>query len=195
MRSVALFFLLVLSACSGNVSETKHADTTSFKKTQKTVVDFLKWYRDNFDTVNSYTTVNNLPPSDSTKYYSVNFEETNKYLLAFKKSGFVSNQYLETWRRYFETCNENFNKIHQNDGPPEGFEYDFVTLSQESRDVLADLDHVKILHADSITDTSKAANVDIELYGYRYEYTLIKEQNVWLINEIVNTTGDRDWHY
>jgi hypothetical protein len=192
MKSSALFFLLVLSACSGNVAETKNADTVSAKPIQKRVVDFLKWYRNNFDTVNSYATVNNFPPSDSTKYYSVNFEETNKYLQALKKSGFVSSQYLETWQRYFETCDEKFKEIHQNDGPPEGFEYDFVTLSQEYQDILADIDHVKILHADSITDTSNAANIDIELYGYHYEYKLIREQHVWLINEIVNKTGDKE---
>ncbi len=49
----------------------------------------------------------------------------------FKESGFVSDDFLTHWRTYFKKCEKDFQKDHVNDGPPSGFDYDFIFQSQD----------------------------------------------------------------
>ena len=48
-----------------------------------------------------------------------------------KSSGFVSDGYLDVFRDYFKQADEAFRKDPINEGPPPGFDYDIVLLTQE----------------------------------------------------------------
>lgn len=112
-----------------NELQTTPADNT-VEQAGKTIIDFLKWYRKNMNRLGDFELVNNfkLRTYDSTKFYSVNFEETEKYLSEIKKGGYVSEMYLKNQRTYFKKCDENFKKNPQNDGAPAGFDFDLITL-------------------------------------------------------------------
>jgi hypothetical protein len=102
---------------------------------KKVVFSFLSWYLKRADSINSPQMVNNFGAEyDSTKFYSVNFVETEKYLAKLQKSGFISQHYLNNWRSYFKEADENFKKNPENDGPPAYFDYDFVLLAQDGID-------------------------------------------------------------
>src|ERR1035437_9904288 len=84
----------------------------------RTVLSFLKWYKNNYENIYKIETVNNIPSSsnyDSTKFYSVNFEGTENYLKYMKSSGYISDKYLDYWRAYFKKCDDDFKKNPVND--------------------------------------------------------------------------------
>lgn len=119
---------------------------------------------------------------DSSKFYSINFKATEKYLNGLKQSGFVSEDFLNNWRQYFKQAEEQFKTNPQNDGPPEGFEYDFVLLSQEIDDDLTNTNKAKVL-SNSTQDTS--ATVVLQLAsGQKLRYYLTNDRNSWLINKV-----------
>ena len=149
----------------------------------KTVFDFLKWYRKNYNELNQIKLVNNSEADhDSTKYYSVNFKGTEDYLLRLKRNGFISDKYIDKWRRYFQEREENLRKNPQKDGPPDGFEFDFILWTQEIDETLEKIDHPKLIDVKE-SSTSSIVKVDIMM---RIGFTLSKRNGKWLIDNIEN---------
>ena len=61
-------------------TESNIDETYTNKESLNTVIDFLNWYKNNYETVNQFNLVKNKGVNyDSTKFYSVNFEESEKY--------------------------------------------------------------------------------------------------------------------
>jgi hypothetical protein len=143
---------------------------------------FLKWYKQNYDAVNSPNTVNIPETDDPDLFYRVNFEGTEEYLYLLKSSGFISDTYLETWRDYFKKCDANFLKSKQNDGPPDGFEFDFVLWTQEIGSTLESIDAIVITKTDEKGNTC-FVEVDISM---RLGFYLTKYNGLWLIDSIEN---------
>ena len=191
------YILIILTACNSDkkqdakfkdtINQTLFADTTSNeKKPEKTVISFLKWYRDNLKNIHKIELVNNSNNVvyDSTKFYSVNFDNTEIYLSKFKNSGYVSDKYIGTWRLYFKQCESNFKTSPENDGPPSGFDFDFVMCSQEYDEDLANIDKVKIENYQA--DNTKA-KLTLEFpSNMKLSYWLTKQNGNWLIDDIQN---------
>jgi hypothetical protein len=149
----------------------------------KTVFDFLKWYRTNYNQLNQIKLVNNSGADQgSTKYYSVNFKGTEDYLLRLRGSGYISDKYIDKWRRYFRECEENFKRNPQNDGPPDGFGFDFVLWTQEIDETLEKIDHPKLIGVKESL-TISIVKVDIMM---RLGFTLSNSNGKWLIDNIEN---------
>jgi hypothetical protein len=149
----------------------------------KTVVNFLKWYRDNMDRLAKIEMLNNYPSSeDSTKYYSVNFEGTEQYLTELKNSGYISDQYIATWRQYFVKCENDFKRIRQREGPPEGFEFDFIMWSQTYDD---DLPNIEKANVRKYRENKDKASLILEFpSSMKIGYSLRSENGKWLIYDI-----------
>lgn len=149
----------------------------------KTIMGFLTWYRDNqvIQTFKLVDNSNNIP-FDPTLFYAVNFSETERYLAALKASGYVSEKYLDQWRAYFKKCDREFTKNPANDGPPEGFEYDFIMLSQDYEDDLRDLEQAKVL-TQFVFEKRAYAKIRF-LHGNILTYELSKEGKDWKIDRI-----------
>ncbi|MEI7597436.1 MAG: hypothetical protein WCK02_16930 [Bacteroidota bacterium] len=157
----------------------------SYKDQLKVVVDFLYWYRDYESNSHKINMVNNCTNKfDSTKFYSVNFKGTEQYLSDMKKSGFLSEKYIEQWRTYFKQCDLSFKKNPQNDGPPEGFEYDFVMFSQDYEDDLAKLNKINIGKYKG--DSNKFYLTIIFPSTQSLEFFLSINDGKWLIDDINN---------
>jgi hypothetical protein len=150
----------------------------------QTVISFLRWYKANYEKIiqNQNILVNNAGSDDTTKTYSVNFSETDNYLILFKSSGYVSDFFLDDWRKYFAECEEYFKNNPQIDGPPDGFNFDLILLTQEVEEILKAIDHLKVIEEEE-NDSAALVKVDIMM---RFSFRLSKVNNKWLIDKIDN---------
>ncbi len=105
---------------------------------ENTVRDFLNWYSKNQSTLPG-NFVDHADGRDTTKSYSVNFNVTERWLAAVDSSRAVSPVYIRHWRTYFKQYADTLRLHKQHDGPPSGFEYDFLLLSQEPEEKVAEL--------------------------------------------------------
>ncbi|MBI2416497.1 MAG: hypothetical protein HYV28_01040 [Ignavibacteriales bacterium] len=150
-----------------------------------TALDFMKWYKKNYDSIIAIEMVNNLPNTknyDSTKFYSVNFAGTEKYLNYLKSSGYVSDKYLDYWRANFKKSENNFKKHPVNDGIVEGFEYDFVLLTQEIEDALRMIETAKVVKG-KIQNGKAEVHLKLDK-SWIYNYKLSFNGKKWLIDSI-----------
>lgn len=164
-------------------TESNIDETYTNKESLNTVIDFLNWYKNNYETVNQLNLVKNKGVNyDSTKFYSVNFEESEKYLKKLKSSGFISDNYINKWRKYFKEHDEYLKKNPQNDGPPYGFDYDFVLLTQEIDKTIESNVKLKLL---DIKESNESSIVKIDIM-MRLSFSLSKCNGKWLIDNIEN---------
>lgn len=95
-------------------------------ESKKTVKNFLLWYKKVYPEISRIVLVNISSESKGNKKYTINIDGCEKYLSLLKKSGFISDKYIDQWHSYFMQQSEKYKSTLQTDGPPEGFEYDFV---------------------------------------------------------------------
>jgi hypothetical protein len=190
-----LFSILILSCGKTKNTENeitemnkKNIDSLKVERNESLTIrikEFINWYGKNQTKLSQIELVNNSRGEiiDSTKFYSVNFENTEKYLIQFKKSGLFSEKYIESQRKYFKDCESDFIAEPENDGPPSGFDYDIVMKSQdfEIKELIRDL-KVKNL---TVTEKTAKLTADFGIY-YKLNFTLSKENEVWKIDDIIN---------
>ena len=147
----------------------------------QTVKDFLCWYNDNYGTLNRIPLVTNSPPAgDSTKYYAVNFEGTERWLTVFQESGFVSGAFVSHWRNYFRNAEKAFRNDPVSDGPPAGFEHDFIYNSQEDLPPNADIRDAVVVQ-DSTTGDPFVIVLNIPNFGAVTKMLVKSKQGIWLL--------------
>ncbi|MBN8825367.1 MULTISPECIES: hypothetical protein [unclassified Spirosoma] len=173
---VLLQFVLLSTTALAHTTPNESADA------RQAVVDFLHWYKANLLSISKIYLVDQKPG----KPYAVNFKHTERYLSSLKSSQLLTDSYLAEWRTYFKQRQEGFQLSPQNEGPPTGFEYDLVMLSQ---DVDAQMDSLKTLKIRSVKVNGNRATVKFFLLE-DYEFRLIKINNRWLINEILNLSAE-----
>jgi hypothetical protein len=100
-----------------------------------TIKGFLEWYKTNFDRMTSPQNSIVSLDSNSTQY-RVSFANAEKYLAKLRSSGFFSDEFLQDKLQYFKDADKNFVKHKQNDGPPDGFDFDLLLYTQEPEAVL-----------------------------------------------------------
>ncbi|MBG8555942.1 hypothetical protein [Hymenobacter guriensis] len=105
---------------------------------EQTVRRFIGWYAATMEKLPG-DFILNADGQDTTKFYAVNFPGTEQWLTALKASGFFADSYLQKWRTYFRQQNDSLRAHPQNDGPPPGFDFDFLTYSQEADTKLTEL--------------------------------------------------------
>lgn len=191
MRLNFFFLIFIFSttvpfftSCNNNATITNNqTDNYSLdKQPAKTIIDFLKWYRINQDIQGGLVNNADGKTLDSTKFFSVNFEGTEKYLSQLKSTGFISEKYLDKWREYFKKCEDDFKKNRYNEPPIEGFDYDFIMLSQEFDEDLKNVEKSKIVSQSILND-----NAIIKIYfpnGNKLIYKLTKHADKWIIDDI-----------
>jgi len=162
-----LILILLLTDCSAPKQETDPLQT---------VKDFLSWYGIHYKEVNSFGLVN----QGEGVFYSVNFEETEKFLASLKSSGLVSDMYLNNFRTYFKEAEETFKKDSINEGPPPGFDYDIVVLTQEP-DLVIEKGKDPTVLSSSIRDNKATLELDVYL---KLRFDLSKSNGAWKIDRI-----------
>jgi len=201
VKKIIIFSFIYLVSCSNNNSiKLQNENVQNLQKNdpsqnilniKMSVKKFLNWYKINFNEIHKIellNTGNKYGKFDSTIYYSVNFENVEKYLQKFKTGGFVSNNYIIHWRQYFRESDKHLKDNPQNDGIPDDFNFDFVTWSQEYEDALNQIDNIKFINLE-IKDHK--AEVVIQFYpkvypDYKLQFYLTNQNGYWLIDSIQN---------
>ncbi|WP_232074165.1 hypothetical protein [Spirosoma aureum] len=183
---ITLFILLFTTAGSykaiGGSGRDKPAVSPETDQATRAVQDFLHWYKTHIDSASRIILVNQL----AGKPYSVNVKNGERYLAYLRSSHLLTDAYLAEWKTYFHERQAGFRASPQNEGPPLGFEYDLVLLSQDVDQQLASLKTLKI---ENVKVRQDRATVKLLLL-YNYEFRLVKINNRWLINEILNLSAE-----
>lgn len=152
-----------------------------------TVIAFLKWYRDHENSLHQIQLLTG-GLEDTATFYSVDFKETERYLSELKKSGYLSDTFLDELRKHFAQANKYLKQHPQNDGPAPGFEADLIMKSQDYMDVWENLANVKVI--DKKIDGSKASVKLLLTSNYKTKYYLTIYKEKWLINRIDNVFAE-----
>jgi len=186
MKKLALIlFVVVLASCNSKEKEITKTEISKEKTDEKVAVDFYKWYASD-DSIQNFDVMKDL--KDSTDFYAIDFDKVEKYLVAFKKSGFVSDKYISAQREYFKECEAAFKKNPANDGPPYGLDYDLIMLSQDYEEDLANIDKIKV---EEIYRKNNESKLKLLFFGGgKIDVTLTKTNEKWLIDKIENGFED-----
>ena len=179
---LAAVVFLVFIPCINNSQTGKEIQPDLTKEPVKTVVDFLNWYRENYEKISKIQMVNMPSFKDPNSFYTVNFDEIEEYLIFLKTSGFVSDKYLQQWRDYLKKAGIKLEQDKVNDGPPEGFEFDFVLWTQEIDETLEAINDPKLISS-KITRNKAVVKIYILM---RLEFKLSKQNGKWRIDDIQN---------
>ena len=142
----------------------------------KTIRGFLHWYKNNYNKSVGYRLVG----TDKNGYYFVDKKVCKKYLEHIKSSGFISDIYTERWHKYFSKMAQNFKANPQNEGPPEGFDYDLISGTQEPELFYNPSVNLKL----SITKVEKNKVVIKTIDIWVHQFTLSKSNGEWKIDDI-----------
>lgn len=192
MKRILLFGLIVLSTACANRTEQTAKTEDSTPATQEsdssaaaqTTIEFLKWYRDHIKELSQITLINQTDQGNTTQSYSVNFPGTQAYLEAFKQSGYVSNQYINSWQDYFQKSEQAFKDSPQHEGPPQGFDYDFVFNSQDYEEELTQMEQLTITPLS--IDSQKSTLLVAFPTSHQLKFGLTKQADKWMIDQIKN---------
>ncbi|MGH6723224.1 hypothetical protein [Bacteroides hominis] len=86
-------------------------------------------------------------------------------------------------RTYFKTYFEQYKTALYTDGPPNGFDYDLILLTQEVDDTMQAIEHIKIMECVIIDSTHQKVKVDIMPSILTFSLSYNKETG-WLIDNI-----------
>ena len=118
----------------------QQSDSTCYTNT---VRNLLKWYKINYETINSIQTVD-MTTTNQKGRYIVNFDSVRKYLAVLRSSKLFTEEYLKEEYKYFQKCEKKYTVSKQNDGPPEMLEWDLILFTQEPDAVLNKYDTLKL---------------------------------------------------
>jgi hypothetical protein len=185
-----LVFLILVIGCANTNNAIANQGSLenpqdSCKEQLKTIINFLNWYRNYSSQDHDYVTVNNYGEGYNTNnYYSVNYSGTERYLNDLKNSGFISEKYINQWREYFKKCELNFKKNPQNDGPPEGLDFDFIMWSQDYEEEFKTIDKLVVVN---FKKENKQCYLKVIFpVGSKLEFYMSKTNNGWIIDDIKN---------
>jgi hypothetical protein len=190
LLSIAIFWVTLFAGTTNDQHNVVLTAPTSLvvttvndpQRISQAVIAFLQWYKAHLRAVNRFPLVN----QQAGKPYSVNVNNGERYLTLLKTSHLLTDTYLSEWRTYFRERNEGFRLSPQDEGPPNGFEYDLVMLTQDVDKQLAALKSLKV---NSVRVVKNKATVVLTLLD-AYEFRLVRQNGRWLINEILNTSAE-----
>lgn len=142
----------------------------------KSIKGFLKWYKVNYKKSSGFRLVG----SDKSGHYFVDQKLCEKYLKHLKSSGYISDVYVTQWRKYFSDKEINFKDNPQNEGLPEGFDYDLVSGTQEPDLFYNATENLTF----TIVKMDKLKAVLISSDVWEHRFTLSKSGGKWKIDVI-----------
>lgn len=165
------------TASDNSIIKTEHQQLES-EQTIKVVCGFLKWYQANYIKISGISLIDT-----SGEFYSVDSSACEEYLRLLNNSGYISHNYIKKWHTYFKEHSEQYKTASYSDGPPEGFEFDFVLHTQEIDDALYAINDIKILDCVIVDDMHQ--RIEIDIMPSILKFSLSYRQDVgWLIDSI-----------
>lgn len=143
----------------------------------KVIKGFLKFYKKHYKKANNF----DFTITDANGNYQVNLVDCRKYLDYLKSSKYISENYVTEWMKYFEERANHFKENHQNEGPPDGFDFDLVLNSQEPELIL---NYIKELKFD-IKEISAEKSTIVMIGAWSYTVTMSNINGKWKIDALV----------
>ena len=148
----------------------------------QTIKGILHWYKENYKKANSF----NFTYEYKQCNYQVNLKYDENYLQYLKSSGYISDEYVSLWMKYFTDKASYLKENLQNEGPPEGFEFDLVLITQEPELILNAIEKLEFILLE--TKNNKAV-MQISGEGM-YNIDMTKEKGKWKIDYIATENYD-----
>lgn len=175
---LSLILLFFIISCSGPVAEIKRSDASLTREADSTIRDFFSWYKNNYDTVNSYPLVI-TGNGDTNVQYRLNKKGAEQYLSVLQSSGKVTANLIAFYHRAFTMCDSIMLSDKQTDGPPYGFEADMILCSQDPESSFDEILQNKQFEIKLQGDTAYTT------FGEgKTPLSLIHTNNRWLIDKI-----------
>lgn len=172
--------------CGVSASEFLNRSTDSMQ-IRKAVLGFLQWYKKNIRQANSFGMID----YNKEGFAYVKKKACEDYLSFIKSSKRISASYIGYWRKYFEDEAQKIQKDKlTKDDVPEGFDFDFVLITQEPELLL---DSLSNLHFKLVSMNSKTSVMEVSLPGnefVKYEFEMQRTANGWLIDYISTANFD-----
>ncbi len=192
MRLLIGIFIIGLVSCKQpTIAKTPDEPSTPIKiesnqndtvAIQQVVRSFIHWYKDHYQEVNSVKFLY----QDQAKTYQVNLNECTQYLKKLESSGFISQEYIQAWNKYFVDKAAYLKENPEKEGPPEGFEFDLVLITQEPELVWNAIDSITI----EVKLQSQEKAVATLTGDFPYEIELSKINGNWKIDYIATMNYD-----
>lgn len=175
MKTIILFFILfAFISCNSNSNLSK-TQNIEIENKNSILIDkskfFLNWYKKNYEKINDFQYIKMAQDNNGISFYQIDSNNVNKYMSFLKSSNLFSDYYLNNMKSYFELGDIRLKKLKQNDGPPEGFEFDLILLSQEPESILDNIQSVSY-------------NVEFKSIIKIDDYLYIRYNNINLIDSI-----------
>jgi hypothetical protein len=152
---------------------------------EQAVKAYLNWYATHHEEFNPNFIEGG--GEDTTSFYAVDQTVAEDWLTRLHQSGHFSTAYVQRWRSYIQSYADTLQKHPQNDGPPEGFSYDLLMLSQEPDTRLTELQKgtFSTRYAGPTSATVRARGTQHEGWREGLDFALTKNTSgKWLIDSI-----------
>lgn len=153
---------------------------------QQAIVQFLKWYKINLNKANNFP----ILVKDSADNYMVNKVASSGYLNFLKSSQYISQKYIGHWKVFFDDKASELRDHPNQSDIPEGFDMDFVLITQEPDIILNKIANLKFK---IISMNEKVALVGVRLpsdKSVQYEFEMYKTKAGWQIGYISTPNYD-----
>jgi len=155
-------------------------------KAQQVIIKFLKWYKVNLSNANNFP----ILIKDSADNFMVNKAACTDYLNFLKTSQCISRKYIKHWKVYFDDKASKLSDHPLQSDVPEGFDFDFVLITQEPDLVLDQIDHIKFK---TISMNASVAVIEVKwprINSLEYKFEMYKTIAGWQIGYISNPNFD-----
>lgn len=148
----------------------------------KVITAYLKWYvMKKKDIEPLAADILDRHANDTTYQYKVNFAATEKYLAEIKKSGFVSENYVDYLRAFFRDCDADLKRYPRHEGPYPRLDDDVILRVQEDEDITEHLNEMVIV-SQKTTLNHRSVVILIKSSRLELNFKLLKIGNSWLID-------------
>jgi len=153
---------------------------------QQVIIQFLKWYKTNLNKANNFP----ILVKDSADNFMVNKAASTSYLNFLKSSQCISQKYIEYWKVFFDDKASELRDHPIQSDIPEGFDMDFVLITQEPDIILNKIANLKFK---IVSMNEKVALIGVRLpsdKSVQYEFEMYKSKAGWQIGYISTPNYD-----
>lgn len=152
----------------------------------ESIREFLNWYKANLSKVNSFPFLG----KDQDGYYKVDTGAVSGYLGLLKQSGYFSLSYLNIWKVFFNDQAETLHREKMSEGVPDGFDMDFVLVTQEPEVILDHINELRWRMVNMNRDVVLASCTSSVDPSLQYEFEMYRNERSWQIGYISRPDGE-----
>lgn len=181
MKNILIALMLITFSCQSQKMNPNETSESEEKVTKEIVTGFLNWYTLNKPSIDSIMLVPASLDDDPDNAYFVNMDNLERFLQMIKSSGYLSEHYISTLKKYIVNCDLEMRKINQTDGPPEGLEFDLILRTNETANTISKIESG--IHFSDFHIQRNKVTVKVELV-YVLSFELVKNGGRWSILRI-----------